>query len=135
MGVSLGLNTTLFMVGNTMKIDSYFIKFNVSEDEDNIRIKAGADGYPWKELTMSLEELNSNDYLKIMKEKIKVAPVQEIHVGEYKCPSCGTVKKTFLRYYEGFRFCGFCGTHLKLIGDKLEIIAEIDKICGKIEGN
>ena len=108
-----------------MKLDSYFIKFDKSTPEE-IKIKCKADGQDWRDIPVSLEEMRSPNIKEIIKNK-----VSEIYIapGEYLCPVCGVNKKSFLRRYFEYWFCGFCGAHLRLIlepENHLELVAKIE---------
>lgn len=102
-----------------MRIDSFFIR---SFENDIMSITVGADGAPWRMVELPISDLQDKSFWDKLKDATEKAEINESERGEYKCPTCGQHKATFLRQYKRKAFCGFCGSHLRITKTGLELI-------------
>ena len=104
-----------------MRFDSIFM---TEFKNGMVYIQVSADGEPWRRVEMPISDLKDKTFFDKLKELVEKAPMNESERSEYPCPSCGSKKATFLRGYKRWRFCGFCGAHLRLTKTGLDIICK-----------
>ena len=104
-----------------MRVDSIFIK----KFENGIMgMTVSADGQPWRKFEMPIKDLKDKEFWSKLENKILETPFDPNERHRFKCPTCKSSKKTFMRSFKRMWFCGFCGSHLRLVDGNLELVCK-----------